>query len=133
MLEETAAMKRANPRKLLVSVDWLDTAGAASWSGRSDFNLMACRSIGWLLRVTKQRVVIAAACNADGQWADRTAIPVNVVTRVAVLKEAETMPGTKWKQSLKRPAKYEALRKQGLSKESAARISNAKPKPSKGK
>ena len=43
------------------------------------------------------------------------------------------MPGSKWKQSLKRPSQYKALRKQGLSKESAAKISNsAKSKP-KGK
>lgn len=36
------------------------------------------------------------------------------------------MPGTKWKKSLQNPEQYEALRKKGHSKESAARISNAK-------
>lgn len=35
------------------------------------------------------------------------------------------MPGTKWKRSLQDPGKYEALRRKGISKESAARISNA--------
>ena len=34
------------------------------------------------------------------------------------------MPGKKYA-SIKRPAQYEALRRQGKSKESAARISNA--------
>lgn len=36
------------------------------------------------------------------------------------------MPGTKWKRSLKNPAQYEALREKGMSKEQAARTSNAK-------
>lgn len=34
------------------------------------------------------------------------------------------MPGKKWA-SIKRPKVYEALRRKGMSKESAARISNA--------
>lgn len=42
------------------------------------------------------------------------------------------MPGTKWKRSLKRPAMYEKLRKHGLSKTQAAKISNAKGKRKKG-
>lgn len=36
------------------------------------------------------------------------------------------MPGTKWKRSLKRPKVYEALRRKGMSKKKAAKISNAK-------
>lgn len=35
------------------------------------------------------------------------------------------MPGTKWKRSIKKPKVYEALREKGMSKEKAARISNA--------
>jgi hypothetical protein len=38
------------------------------------------------------------------------------------------MPGTKWKRSLKRPSVYEALRRKGMSKTQAAKISNAKGK-----
>lgn len=38
------------------------------------------------------------------------------------------MPGTRWKRSLKNPRQYEALRKRGFSKTSAARISNARTK-----
>jgi hypothetical protein len=37
------------------------------------------------------------------------------------------MPGKKYG-SIKRPAQYEALRRKGMSKETAARISNAKKK-----
>ncbi len=40
------------------------------------------------------------------------------------------MPGTKWKRSLKRPAIYEALRKQGMPKSRAAAISNSMAKKS---
>lgn len=42
------------------------------------------------------------------------------------------MPGTKWKQSLKNPSQYEALRSKGMTKEQAAKVSNA-PKTKKGK
>jgi len=35
------------------------------------------------------------------------------------------MPGEAWKKSLKNPKQYEALIKEGYSKEEAARISNA--------
>lgn len=42
------------------------------------------------------------------------------------------MPGNEWKRSLKKPKVYEALRSEGYSKESAARISNAKAKKGKG-
>ncbi len=35
------------------------------------------------------------------------------------------MPGTAWKKSLQNPKAYEALKRAGYSKESAARISNA--------
>jgi hypothetical protein len=42
------------------------------------------------------------------------------------------MPGKKYR-SIKRPAQYEALRREGKSKESAARISNASAKKSKKK
>lgn len=41
------------------------------------------------------------------------------------------MPGTKWKRSLKRPKMYEGLRKHGMSKARAAKISNAKRKKGK--
>ena len=40
------------------------------------------------------------------------------------------MPGKKYR-SIKKPAEYEALRREGLSKQSAARISNADAKRSK--
>jgi hypothetical protein len=43
------------------------------------------------------------------------------------------MPGKKWKRSLKNPDQYEALRREGKSKESAARISNASAKKQKRK
>lgn len=36
------------------------------------------------------------------------------------------MPGTKWKRSLQNPEMYEKLKEKGYSKESAAKISNAK-------
>lgn len=42
------------------------------------------------------------------------------------------MPGKKNK-SLKRPAQYEALREKGMSKEKAAKISNASAKKKKKK
>lgn len=42
------------------------------------------------------------------------------------------MPGKKYA-SIKRPAQYEALRKEGMSKEKAAKISNAAAAKSKGK
>jgi hypothetical protein len=42
------------------------------------------------------------------------------------------MPGKKYR-SLKRPAQYEALREKGMSKESAARISNAAAKKKRRK
>jgi hypothetical protein len=35
------------------------------------------------------------------------------------------MPGEKWKKSLQNPAQYEALRRKGMTKEEAARTSNA--------
>jgi hypothetical protein len=34
------------------------------------------------------------------------------------------IPGTKWKRSLKRPGLYEKMRKHGMSKGKAARLSN---------
>ena len=43
------------------------------------------------------------------------------------------MPGTKWKRSLKRPAMYEKLRKKGMSKSKAARISNAAARRARGR
>ena len=43
------------------------------------------------------------------------------------------MPGSKWKQSLKRPAQYELLRKAGKPKAQAAAISNALAKKATGK
>ena len=42
------------------------------------------------------------------------------------------MPGKKYK-SLKKPGEYEALRKKGYSKQSAARISNADAKKKRKK
>lgn len=36
------------------------------------------------------------------------------------------MPGEKWKRSLQNPRQYEALRRKGMSKRSAARVSNAR-------
>ena len=36
------------------------------------------------------------------------------------------MPGTKWKRSLKRPKQYKVLRRKGMSKKKAAKISNSK-------
>jgi hypothetical protein len=36
------------------------------------------------------------------------------------------MPGSAWKASLQNPKQYLALKKEGFSKEAAARISNAK-------
>ena len=35
------------------------------------------------------------------------------------------MPGTAWKRSLKRPKVYEALRRKGMPKATAAKIANA--------
>jgi hypothetical protein len=42
------------------------------------------------------------------------------------------MPGDKYK-SIKKPAEYEALRRQGMSKEQAAKISNADAKKARRK
>lgn len=36
------------------------------------------------------------------------------------------MPGSKWKRSLKRPRMYKGLRKRGMSKTRAAKISNSR-------
>jgi hypothetical protein len=41
------------------------------------------------------------------------------------------MPGTKWKRSLKNPRAYKALRRKGMSKTRAAKISNSKGKKGK--
>lgn len=43
------------------------------------------------------------------------------------------MPGSKWKVSLKRPKVYEALRRRGMSKTRAAKISNAQAKKGRKK
>lgn len=42
------------------------------------------------------------------------------------------MPGKKHGPSIKKPAEYESLRDKGMSKEKAARISNADAKSTKG-
>jgi hypothetical protein len=70
----------------LVRVDWLDSAGSARWSAKRKMTATHCSSVGWLTHKSKTTLTISASRNDQGDWADQTAIPRSVVTRVRRLR-----------------------------------------------
>ena len=78
----------------LVMIAWVDTSTLAGWRQLSEFEgkiiPLACRSVGYLVKRTKEVVLIAShvAEGDDIGISDPFVIPVCVIKGITVLKKA---------------------------------------------
>lgn len=78
--------KKQNWRKLpLIMVEWNDTSGTASWATEKqakESEVILCKTVGWRLKTTGKKLIMAASCNTTGDYADRSTIPKGCIKSI---------------------------------------------------
>ena len=73
----------------IVLVDWVDSASVGGWAGEEDLNVCECKTVGFLLRKTKDKVVVAQSISprdAVEVCDNRFAIPRGCIKSIRELK-----------------------------------------------
>lgn len=68
-------------RPSLYVVKWHDILSDPAWVGKNPEkeSLAVCVTVGWIVHVAKEKVVIADSKTADGDWGGVTVIPSGVI------------------------------------------------------
>lgn len=80
------------PKRMeIVEVEWIDSCGNAAWRSvehdDEEITDLSCKTVGYLFKRTKDRVVVALNQSATGNVGDTIAIPRSAVRRMSVLKK----------------------------------------------
>ena len=68
----------------IVLVDWVDSTSIQGWEEGCDMGLCECRSVGYLIKKTKDKVILAQSLN-DHTYYNKFAIPRGCVTSITEL------------------------------------------------
>lgn len=74
-----------HPSESLVIVKWEDAAGDSSWRSEPIPEPGFCISVGWIVRVDPDWLLLSAAANDQGWWGDTTTIPRRYVREIRPL------------------------------------------------
>jgi len=69
----------------LVEVHWLDAVGYIGTS-QAEAIPSKCNTVGWLVSVKDDHIVIATSIYEDGTGGDYTVLPLGMITKVEVHK-----------------------------------------------
>ena len=72
-----------------VEITWLDTVGCMEWVLLEDTLKMKpteTKSVGYLIKSSRDKVIIAATYNSMGSYGDRNVIPRGCIKSVKVLE-----------------------------------------------
>jgi hypothetical protein len=82
-------MERNRPRSGLVFVEWVDSHHRPGWTAdEPEADLLVCKSVGWIVRRTKDVIVLAANVTAEDkqQRCGDMTIPQRCVRRIKTIR-----------------------------------------------
>lgn len=69
----------------LICATWLDAVGYIGTS-QSEAKPAKCNTVGWLVAVNDDHIVIATSIYDDGSGGDYTVLPLGMITKIEVRK-----------------------------------------------
>lgn len=74
----------------IVEVEWTDASGKSRWGQLEEYlahHPHPCRTAGYLIRRTKEEILIALTQSEDGQLNGAIAIPIQWVKKIKILRK----------------------------------------------
>lgn len=70
----------------LVLVEWVDSTSSTGWENDPDLELSICKTVGYLTRKTKEKVVLAQSISDNNNVDNKFAIPRGCIQSIKELK-----------------------------------------------
>ena len=71
----------------MVLVKWVDSTSIQGWEEGDNMELCRCESVGFLIKKTKDKVILAQSLN-DHTYYNKFAIPRGCITSITVLSQS---------------------------------------------
>lgn len=70
----------------LIEIEWVDSTSSTGWEHDTDLELSTCKTVGYMTRKTKDKIVLAQSVSDSGNVGNKFAISKGCITAIKELK-----------------------------------------------